>query len=174
VVCSAYEISGPRIIFSTPMPAGRFDYVVTDNNQPAEKLQAEIKRQFGLVAHREIRETEVLLLETNLGNSSKMKPNVGAQGSFGVDMSLGQVLLFTNLPVSYLMGYLETCAYRKPVIDRTGLTGNYDFTLDWPKPLGYLSQDGQATLKTNLNTELGLELVPTNLPVEMLIVEKAK
>ena len=63
VVCSAYNISGPRIIFDTPMPEGRFDYAVTATNQPEEKLEAEIKKQFGLMAHREIRETEVLLVE---------------------------------------------------------------------------------------------------------------
>jgi uncharacterized protein (TIGR03435 family) len=171
VVCSAYNISGPRIIFDAPMPGGRFDYAVTTTNEPEEELQAEIKKRFGLVAHREIRKTEVLLLKTNFSNSSKMKLSVAANGVFGVSSSQ---LIFTNQPVSLLREYLETWAYRKPVIDRTGLTGRYDFVLDWPKPMGYVGEKGQETLKENLINELGLELVPTNMPIEMLVVEKAK
>ena len=171
VVCSAYDISGPRIIFDAPMPEGRFDYAVTATNQPEEKLQAEIKKQFGLVAHREIRETEVLLLKTNFRNSSKMKLNVGVNGVFGVSPSQ---LIFTNQPISLLRDYLEVWAYRKPVLDQTSLTGRYDFVLDWPKPQAYVAEKGQAVLKENLLNELGLELVPSREPVEMLIVEKVR
>ena len=170
VVCSAYNISGSRIIFDTPMPAGRFDYAVTTTNEPEEKLQAEIKKQFGLVAHREIRETEVLLLKTNFNNSSKMKLSTTTNGS----MCFGSQFIFTNQPVSYLRDLLETMAYRKPVIDQTGLTGRYDFVLDWPKPQGYVGEKGQVILKENLINELGLELFPTNMPIEMLVVEKAQ
>ncbi len=171
VVCSAYNISGPRIIFETPMPEGRFDYAVTTTNQPEEKLQAEIKKQFGMVAHREIRETEVLLLKTNFSNSSKMKLSVAANGVFGVSPSQ---LIFTNQPISLLRDYLEVWAYRKPVFDETSLTGRYDFVLDWPKPMGYVGEKGQGILKENLINELGLELVPSNMPIEMLVIEKVK
>jgi uncharacterized protein (TIGR03435 family) len=170
VICDAYDISGYRIIFDAPIPKGRFDYAVTATNQPQEKLQAEIKKQFGLVAHREIRETQVLLLKTNINNSSKMKLSLGAAGVMG----FGPQLIFTNQPISELRGYLEVMAYREPVLDQTGLTGRYDFVLDWPKPMGYLYKDGQETLKINLANELGLELVPTNMPIEMLVVEKAQ
>jgi uncharacterized protein (TIGR03435 family) len=153
------------------MPKGRFDYAVTTTNQPEEKLQAEIKKQFGLVAHREIREAEVLLLKTNFNNSSKMKLSVTTNGVFG---EIADQFVFTNQPISLLRGYLEIWAYRKPVLDQTGLTGRYDFVLDWPKPMGYVGEKGQIILKGNLINELGLELVPTNMPIEMLVVEKAK
>jgi len=169
VICSAYNISGPRILFNTPMPEGRFDYAVTTTNQPEDKLQAEIKNQFGLVAHREVRETEVLLLTTNLNNSSKMKLSVAVDGFFGVSPSQ---LIFTNQPISLLRDYLEGWAYRIPVLDKTGLIGRYDFVLDWPKPMGYVGVKGQETLKESLINELGLELVPGHEPVEMLVVEK--
>jgi len=171
VVCDAYGISGYRIIFDAPMPEGRFDYAVTTTNQPEEKLQDEIKRQFGLVAHREIRETKVLLLKTNFSNSSKMKLSAVTNGSFGVSPSQ---LIFTNQPISLLREYLEVWAYRKPVLDQTDLAGRYDFVLDWPKPMGYVGEKGQVVLKESLINQLGLELVPTNMPVEMLVVEKVK
>jgi len=136
-----------------------FDYAVTRTNQPEQELQAEIRRQFGLVAHPEVRETEVFLLKTNSSNSSKMKPSAAVSGIFGVTTNQ---LIFTNQPISLLREYLEVWAYRKPVLDQTGLTGRYDFALDWPKPTGYLYKQGQETLRTNLTKQLGLELVPTN------------
>jgi uncharacterized protein (TIGR03435 family) len=63
-----------------------------------------------------------------------------------------------------------------PVIDQTGLAGNFDiqlklkmdeFPADWKD---HKIDDFQPAL---LN-QLGLELVPTNMPIEMIIVEKAK
>jgi uncharacterized protein (TIGR03435 family) len=58
-----------------------------------------------------------------------------------------------------------------PVTDETGITNRFDFDLhcrqadledrNWDKVNQALDQ-------------LGLELVPTNMPIEMLLVEKAK
>ena len=159
VLCAAYDGSAARVILNVAVPEGRFDYAVTRTNQPEQELQAEIRRQFGLVAHPEVRETEVFLLKTNSSNSSKMKPSAAVSGIFGVTTNQ---LIFTNQPISLLREYLEVWAYRKPVLDQTGLTGRYDFALDWPKPTGYLYKQGQETLRTNLTKQLGLELVPTN------------
>jgi uncharacterized protein (TIGR03435 family) len=55
-----------------------------------------------------------------------------------------------------------------PVIDQTGLTQTFDIDLKWNQ------HDPQHnTLKQALLDQLGLELVPTTKPVEMLVVEKA-
>jgi uncharacterized protein (TIGR03435 family) len=52
----------------------------------------------------------------------------------------------------------------QPVIDQTGLTGNYDFITGAFGP----NEINQVFLD-----QLGLELVPSREPVEMLVVEKA-
>lgn len=53
------------------------------------------------------------------------------------------------------------------VVDRTGLTGIYDFTLTWSA-----SKDGSGpTLFQALEDQLGLKLEPTNGPVEVLIID---
>jgi uncharacterized protein (TIGR03435 family) len=59
-----------------------------------------------------------------------------------------------------------------PVIDQTGLVGNYDF--DFPKNLGATPAEKLQKAQQWLLDQLGLELVPTNMPVEMLVVEKVK
>jgi uncharacterized protein (TIGR03435 family) len=70
-----------------------------------------------------------------------------------------------------LAGNLESyCA--KPIIDRTGLTNLYDTNLRWIQKGNY--QTDSKTLQNALLDQLGLELVPTNMPIEMLMVEKVK
>ena len=58
-----------------------------------------------------------------------------------------------------------------PVVDQTGLKGNYDVRLDWQTDY---STAGKEKFRQAVLDQLGLELVATNLPIEMLIVEKVK
>ncbi len=57
------------------------------------------------------------------------------------------------------------------VVDQTGLKGNYDVRVDWQQDF---SAAGKEKLRQAVLDQLGLELVATNLPIEMLIVEKVK
>jgi bla regulator protein blaR1 len=63
----------------------------------------------------------------------------------------------------------------RPVIDRTGLTGNYDFTLKWtpdmPGPGGPPPDSSGPTLFTALQEQLGLKLEPQKGTVEVLRIE---
>ena len=58
------------------------------------------------------------------------------------------------------------------VIDRTGLTGYYDITLKWT-PDGSATSDPSAPpdLFTALEEQLGLKLVATKAPVDVLVVD---
>jgi uncharacterized protein (TIGR03435 family) len=53
------------------------------------------------------------------------------------------------------------------VVDRTGLTGIYDFTLTWSDS----KDDSGPTLFQALEDQLGLKLEPTKGPVEVLIID---
>jgi uncharacterized protein (TIGR03435 family) len=78
----------------------------------------------------------------------------------------------------------------RTVIDRTGLTGDYDFTLQWtpdagetvtPKgmPEGPIQEaaprvpDGPS-LFTAIQEQLGLKLAGSKGPVEMLVIDRAE
>ena len=76
-------------------------------------------------------------------------------------------------PLTNLVNFLETTA-GIPVVDRTGLTGRYDFALKWSEPAGRQSLGLSDSLSQVLTSELGLELVPGTAPVEMLVVGRAK
>jgi uncharacterized protein (TIGR03435 family) len=61
------------------------------------------------------------------------------------------------------------------VVDKTGLTGKYDFTLRWTPDMGQGADqpgaDAGPSLFTALQEELGLRLQPTKAPVDMLVID---
>ncbi|HTW63233.1 MAG TPA: TIGR03435 family protein [Bryobacteraceae bacterium] len=63
----------------------------------------------------------------------------------------------------------------RPVLDKTGLTGSYDFTLDWSPDFGgpHPPDPSGADLFTALQEQLGLKLEPQRVPIEMLIIDHA-
>ena len=63
----------------------------------------------------------------------------------------------------------------RPVVDQTGLTGAYDFTLFFrpqlPPDATTDEQDNRPTIFDALRDELGLELIPKKGPVEYLVID---
>jgi uncharacterized protein (TIGR03435 family) len=54
-----------------------------------------------------------------------------------------------------------------PVVDKTGLGGAYDFTLNW-------DEDAGPTLRTAVEEQLGLKLEPQKAPVSLFVIESAQ
>ena len=71
-----------------------------------------------------------------------------------------------------ITSFLEGC-FGTPVIDQTGLTQHFHIDLKWEE-LGKQQDPDHEALKQALLDQLGLELVPSNMPIEMLVVEKVK
>ena len=59
-----------------------------------------------------------------------------------------------------------------PIIDRTGLTAEFDYIVKWNEP-DSKNPDNDA-LKQALTNQLGVELVPSREPLDMLVVEKVR
>ena len=62
----------------------------------------------------------------------------------------------------------------RAVVDRTGLTGPYDFTLDYASgpPSPDSSPAGKPSLFTALQEQLGLKLEPAQAPLPVVVVER--
>ena len=58
----------------------------------------------------------------------------------------------------------------RPVLDKTGLDGYYDFTLDFSPGSGY---DGPSIF-TAIQEQLGLKLESTKAPVEILVIDRGE
>jgi bla regulator protein blaR1 len=64
----------------------------------------------------------------------------------------------------------------RAVVDQTGLTGAYDFTLTWSEQMaapngGEESGADAPSLFTAVQEQLGLKLVPTKAPVEVIVID---
>jgi uncharacterized protein (TIGR03435 family) len=61
-----------------------------------------------------------------------------------------------------------------PVVDQTGLSGLYDFTLNWMHDtIGEDAAivDNTANFRDALKTQLGLQLKPSHAPISFLIID---
>jgi RNA polymerase sigma factor (sigma-70 family) len=178
VLSAAFDRFAPpsRAILNTELPAGRFDYISTPLKGAKEALQQEIKRQFGIIGRREIIEKNALLLVVSRPNSPGLKLNstdsnrIGLSGDFFEgDFDSGRYS-YHSVTLSQLANFCEG-AWQIPVFDRTGLTNKFDIDFKWQRKNGDAEKEA---LKQALLDQLGLELVPSREPIEMLVVEKVK
>jgi uncharacterized protein (TIGR03435 family) len=170
LVSAAYGFATTaRTILATGLPEGRYDYIASLTNGNAEALQQEVKREFGVIARIETRETNILLLKVKAPNAPGLKPSTSSLADQFESWNPGH-FESKNKPLGYLACTLELYA-NVPVIDRTGFTNGFDINLHWEQT------DLQNHNWNNMNqalAPLGLELVPSREPIEMLVVEKAQ
>jgi len=160
--------SEARVLLPSGLPDRTFDLQLPASDHPHESLQAEIKRQLGLVAHRKQRVTNVLVLVISNPDLIRQAVATGGNGSDGGN-GPGQ-WDFANMPIDDLGDFLEK-TLGEPVINETELTQKFSGRLQW-----HPQSDPAANLKEiqkALSDEFGLELVPGHEPVEMLMVEQA-
>src|SRR6202012_447813 len=63
IVQLAYRGETYRTIFETAMPGGHYDFIANVPHNPMKAQQAEVKRKFGVVARKEMRERDVVVLQ---------------------------------------------------------------------------------------------------------------
>jgi len=170
ILSRIYETFPSRLVLPADLPQGDFDYLTTLPNYQDQlnALQAEIKKKLGLIGHREMRETDVLLLKVKNPDVTGLKPHLRGKSS-GVTIKDGKIYA-----IGQSMGLLETYlenSLKQPVFDRTLFTNRFDYVLDEHLFDGTADPD---LIKNFMLDELGLELVPTNMPFEMVVVEKAQ
>lgn len=171
LVLRAYGVRPVHTVSRYKEPAGHYDFIANLPAGNAEALQQELKRTLGIVAHREMIETNVLVLTVKLGSAPGLRPAADPSGKTSFSHQPGQ-LSIRNGNLSRLIALMEG-QFQKPIVDQTGLGGHLDIDLQWNdadatfhSPVT-LKQTSQALLN-----QLGLELAPGREPVEMLVVEK--
>jgi uncharacterized protein (TIGR03435 family) len=148
-------------------------------------LRGLLEERFQLQTHRESKEMPVYELILAKGGS-KLQANRSEPGP-GIRMGRGE-LTGKKVTVALLMQVLSQQVGRT-IVDKTGLTGEYDFSLNWTPEVGQgggqfgsnaggptpppPSGDG-ATIFTALQEQLGLKLEAAKGPVEMIVIDKAE
>jgi uncharacterized protein (TIGR03435 family) len=165
-----FHWSANRVLFPPGVPDGKSDFLLTVPDRRQEALRAQIKKQLGLVAHRELREADVFVLLLANPSGAGLAISSGNAGSSSSDQHLGRNgYKFTNMPIDNVSDFLED-SLGKPVVNETELTQKYSGSLTWP-PQSDPAARLQA-IQAALSAQLGLELVPSRQPVEMLVVDK--
>jgi uncharacterized protein (TIGR03435 family) len=176
LIAWAYGVAPVRIVLPEGIPSGKFDYLNTFPSSQSEVLRNEIKKQFGIVARKEVRITEVLRLQAS--DPVRLNSFRTKGGSFACyDTSESneiQTKHFQNAPLSLVAAQLESY-WGKPWVDRTGSTAKYDFVFQWQWPRDLTADARTQSFQKKMEERLqqfGLGLVPGQESTEMLVVEK--
>jgi uncharacterized protein (TIGR03435 family) len=143
--------------------------------QARQMMQALLADRFHLQLHRETQEVPMYALVVAKGGP-KFKPSApDATGGYSVRTSdKGLRMETTRSTMDQLARQLAGTAGRF-VVDKTGLTGLYAFTLDWWPANRTPPPDSDApSMFDALQEQLGLKLEPTKGPLEKLIVDHAE
>jgi uncharacterized protein (TIGR03435 family) len=162
-----------RVVLPPSTPAQTFDLLLSLSNDPKTALRAEISKQLGLVAHREKRRVDALLLQATTPTPPALHISLGGNRTSNFSgwytrSNSGQFVA-TNQPMAKFAEFLED-RLAMPVLDQTGLIGNFDAAVHWTSQKDAGSENEE--IKRAFLAQLGLQLVPSQEPLEMLVVEK--
>ena len=172
VMAAAYGQNPTRVVVPPDAPTNRFDYLVTVPASQLPRFQAIVHRQLGYVGQMESRDAPVLALKiTNpsLPGLTVSGPDEKRHVSFQ-----DEKLQLTHFPVGVIPNGLGG-AIDMPLVDKTGLTNFYNFTVAWDSLTQQRLEDKNAA-RDALNKiigPLGLKLEPDTAPLDMLVVKKA-
>jgi uncharacterized protein (TIGR03435 family) len=187
LIMMAYGLDPRQIVGGPPWTtADEYDIdAVTADGLPAAgnwdvMLQKLLAARFQLTFHHEQREMNVYAL-TVAKDGPKLKAADPAEGhSSGCDR-LG-VCKFKDEPTVHFARWLQL-VMDKPVVDKTGLTGAFDFTLTWTPDESQFTSMGiyvppaadnpnaPPGLLTALQEQLGLKLEPQKTSTEVLVID---
>ncbi len=157
----------------------------TNRDQITERLRALLADRFQLVVHKETKEEPIYALLVSK-NGAKLKEAKAVGSRQGMSMNRGRLEGFAA-PLEMLGQTLSNVTGR-PVIDKTGLAGKYDFILEWTPDAGPDARaqgfgdgvtepapaPGGPTIFTALQEQLGLKLEAQKGPVQLIVIDRAE
>ncbi len=173
LIAEACDCKPGRVILPANTPKTRFDFLVTVPTGPREHLQSAIRKNLGYVTRHETREVDVLKLQ--VADPSLPGLAVSPEGEDETIQYKDGRLYFKHKNLKLLLGGLEQ-GLGKPVLDETGLTGRYNFSIAWNEAIQEHMQNGAFDLDgvKKVLKELGLRLEPDTASLDMVVVEQAK
>jgi uncharacterized protein (TIGR03435 family) len=144
-------------------------------------LRALLADRFKLALHRETREISVYALLIGETGSKLQVAKPGNTYPYGVTCVGGRPcgagvvlapeagkLVGQGVAIASLVQDLSEHSLHSAVLDKTGLTDKYDFTLQWKLA------ENQAAIFAAIQEQLGLKLEPQKAPTEVLVIDHAE
>jgi uncharacterized protein (TIGR03435 family) len=153
--------------------------------QLLKMLQHLLQTRFNLSVHTDKRELPVYAISIGKEGMAGIKMvksdssglNIGSQG-------LGRVR-FHGATMAGLASQLQLRVLDRPTVDQSGLTGRYDFTLDWrpdefqfpnapaqQRAAAAAAADGLPDLFSAFQEQLGMKLQATRAPLDVLVIDR--
>ncbi len=176
--------------------ADRFDILASTPGavQPNQEEQMAMLRKlivdrFQLAFHREPRELPVYSLSVAKGGA-KLRQSAAPTGTLPELINVihpdekGGVYIqlpARNATMAQLAAMMQRSIFERPVVDNTGLSGTYDFDLEWAPDDGQFggqlpksSESGKASLFAAMQEQIGLRLEATRGQVAALVIDRAE
>ena len=188
----AYDVHRTQII-SAPgwAESNRYD-VAGVPNVPGEPNDAQMKSmmrklladRFQLRFHTQRKELRVYVLAVAKGGPKHLTKSAAPEDEdFGIPIESAEgglkIVVFNGTMTNFAVFGLQGGVMDRPVLDKTGLTGRYDFSMTW---LPDLSQFGgktqmpafknpQPDIFTAIREQLGLTLTPRKTETDVMVVD---
>jgi uncharacterized protein (TIGR03435 family) len=192
LIGAAYSLN-PREISGGPEWADseRFDILAATPGEARPALEEQmamlrklLAERFKLTFHREEKEMAVYAL-TELRGGPKLKESAGPADA---SPELTNVIFpdhvrlpARNTTIGQFVWMMQRAVLDRPVVDKTGLSGRYDFDLEWAADEsqfgGQVPHPADSTwpdLRRALQQQLGLRLEATRGMVEALVIDRAE
>ena len=149
-------------------------------------MQKLLTDRFSLVFHRETKPLPVYTIVVGSRGPMLTKNDTNPNGLPSLLFRGLGVLPAMNASMTDLARVMQAAVLDRPVVDKTGLQGRYDFTLTWtpddsqfrglgvrvPPPSG--DANAPPGLFTAIQEQLGLKLESTNAPVDVLVIDRVE
>jgi uncharacterized protein (TIGR03435 family) len=191
LITFGYSLQTKQIINAPTWMDEKFDVdgVPDIEGQPNEQqmrmlIANALEQRFGLKFHTEQREMTAYVLSVAKGGPKLTVTSASENGPgnflFG---GLGK-LHTSNLSMKEFCHGMQEAVMDKPVVDHTGLTGRYDFNLDWTPDQSQFASFGvhipppdpndtnaPPSLYTALQEQLGLKMETTKTNVDVMVID---
>ena len=193
LITFAYDLHTRQIVGGPPwMESEKYDVTgqpesegVPSRVQLSAMMRKLLEDRFKFTFHREKRELPVYAITVAPGGPKLTKNDNNPNGLPGLFFKGLGTLPAMNATMGDLAGVMQTAVLDRPVLDKTGLQGRWDFTLRWtPDETQFVNMGVRVTpppandpdappgLFTAFQEQLGLKLESTKGPVEVLVVDK--
>jgi uncharacterized protein (TIGR03435 family) len=195
ILAAAYNLT-PRAISGGPawVDSDRYDILAEapgqvrpTTDEQMSMLRRLLSERFNLTVHREEKEFSIyaLTLAKNGPKLAEAAPDTSPEGSPPLVFVLspdGARLAARNATMRELAWVMQRSALDRPVVDKTGLTGRYDFNLEWTPdetqfggnvPRGN-PEPPKPDLFAAMQQQIGLKLDATKGPIQALVIDRAE
>ncbi len=169
MIALVYSVHPIWTVYATPLPQQRYDFLANLPYGAVDALREAISAKFGLSIKSQTRAADALILSVCNPDADALKPTV-REGAFsgGPGHFSGE----GRGAIQCLAGSIEDRYLHLPVINQTGLSeqGFYALDVRW----NATAREQFELLNQALMAQAGLKLTRTNMPIEMLVVEKTR